>query len=78
MWVFYLSAVCVCVHAQLSEILKFGVHKLLSSDESSVQRVDVLQVLGQSRDGKWLVDEEHVRPAEEEADEDEERQSRTQ
>uniref|UniRef100_W5UIK8 Chromodomain-helicase-DNA-binding protein 1-like protein n=1 Tax=Ictalurus punctatus TaxID=7998 RepID=W5UIK8_ICTPU len=60
---------------ELSEILKFGVHKLLSSDESSVQRVDVLQVLGQSRDGKWLVDEEHVRPAEEEADEDEERQN---
>ncbi|KAB5583814.1 hypothetical protein PHYPO_G00099960 [Pangasianodon hypophthalmus] len=60
---------------QLSEILKFGVHKLLSSDESSVQHVDLRQILGQSRDGQWLMDEEQVGPAEEEEDEEEERQS---
>lgn len=69
---------CVCVRAQLSEILKFGVHKLLSSDESSIRQVDLRQILGQSRDGQWLVDEEHVMSAEEEDDEDDKRQSRTQ
>ncbi|XP_060776124.1 chromodomain-helicase-DNA-binding protein 1-like isoform X3 [Neoarius graeffei] len=60
---------------QLSEILKFGVHKLLSSDESSIRQVDLRQILGQSRDGQWLVDEEHVMSAEEEDDEDDKRQN---
>ncbi|XP_029988400.1 chromodomain-helicase-DNA-binding protein 1-like isoform X2 [Sphaeramia orbicularis] len=43
---------------QLSEILKFGVDKLLSSDESSVQDVKLENILGPSRDGLW-VDDEH-------------------
>ncbi|CAM4625932.1 unnamed protein product [Leuciscus chuanchicus] len=46
---------------QLSEILKFGVDKLLSSEESSIQDVDLRLILGQSRDGQWLTDEEHVK-----------------
>ncbi|XP_056606446.1 chromodomain-helicase-DNA-binding protein 1-like [Triplophysa dalaica] len=58
---------------QLSEILKFGVDKLLSSDESSIQDVDLRQILGLSRNGQWVMDEEHVIPNEsdEEVDEDE-------
>ncbi|KAK3575576.1 hypothetical protein QTP86_030436 [Hemibagrus guttatus] len=60
---------------QLSEILKFGVHKLLSSDESSVQHVDVQEILGESRDGQWVIDEENLRPAEEEEAEDQERKT---
>lgn len=51
---------------QLGEILKFGVDKLLSSDESSVQDVDLKLILGQSDKGHWLMDEEQVRPADEE------------
>uniref|UniRef100_A0A8C2AM47 Chromodomain-helicase-DNA-binding protein 1-like n=1 Tax=Cyprinus carpio TaxID=7962 RepID=A0A8C2AM47_CYPCA len=46
---------------QLSEILKFGVDKLLSSEESSIQDVDLRLILGQSRDGRWLTEEEHVK-----------------
>uniref|UniRef100_A0AAZ3SG76 Chromodomain helicase DNA binding protein 1-like n=1 Tax=Oncorhynchus tshawytscha TaxID=74940 RepID=A0AAZ3SG76_ONCTS len=42
---------------QLSEILKFGVDKLLSSEESSIQAVNMGLILGQSRDGEWLTDE---------------------
>lgn len=56
----------------MSEILKFGVDKLLSSDESSIQDVDLSQILGLSRNGQWFMDEEHVIPYEsdEEVDED--------
>ncbi|KAM3875781.1 LOW QUALITY PROTEIN: chromodomain-helicase-DNA-binding protein 1-like [Diretmus argenteus] len=43
---------------QLSEILKFGVDKLLSSEESSVQDVDLGKILGRSRDGQWVADED--------------------
>ncbi|KAL4656875.1 chromodomain-helicase-DNA-binding protein 1-like isoform X2 [Arapaima gigas] len=42
---------------QLSEILKFGVDKLLASEESSVQDVDLELILGRSEWGQWLVDE---------------------
>uniref|UniRef100_A0A3B4BFK4 Macro domain-containing protein n=1 Tax=Periophthalmus magnuspinnatus TaxID=409849 RepID=A0A3B4BFK4_9GOBI len=42
---------------QLSEILKFGVNKLLSSDESSVQEVKLEKILGLSNNGQWLDDE---------------------
>ncbi|XP_026854693.2 chromodomain-helicase-DNA-binding protein 1-like isoform X2 [Electrophorus electricus] len=45
---------------QLSDILKFGVDKLLSTEESSVQNVDLKLILGQSQDGHWLTDEEHA------------------
>ncbi|XP_077391159.1 chromodomain-helicase-DNA-binding protein 1-like [Festucalex cinctus] len=44
----------------LSEILKFGVDKLLSSDESSVQDVKLEKILGASRDGHWMVDQDDV------------------
>ncbi|XP_074525310.1 chromodomain-helicase-DNA-binding protein 1-like [Halichoeres trimaculatus] len=57
---------------QLSEILKFGVDKLLSSDESSVQDVKLEKILGPSCDGQWLDDEEvnslRVEEEEEEGD----------
>uniref|UniRef100_A0A3Q2QM69 Chromodomain helicase DNA binding protein 1-like n=1 Tax=Fundulus heteroclitus TaxID=8078 RepID=A0A3Q2QM69_FUNHE len=43
---------------QLSEILKFGIDKLLSSDESSIQEVKLEKILGQSRDGQWVDDDE--------------------
>ncbi|XP_051753151.1 chromodomain-helicase-DNA-binding protein 1-like [Ctenopharyngodon idella] len=56
---------------QLSEILKFGVDKLLSSEESSIQDVDLKLILGQSRDGRWLTDEEHVKLNESDKEEDE-------
>ncbi|KAI1899825.1 hypothetical protein AGOR_G00065750 [Albula goreensis] len=51
---------------QLSEILKFGVDKLLASEESSVQDVDMELILGQSRDGQWLTSEDPALPSEEE------------
>ncbi|XP_061744943.1 chromodomain-helicase-DNA-binding protein 1-like isoform X2 [Nerophis ophidion] len=43
---------------QLSEILKFGVDKLLSSEASSVQDVRLEKILGTSHGGRWTVDEE--------------------
>lgn len=53
--------------------------KLLSSEESSIQDVDIRLILGQSRDGRWLTDEEHVKlnEIEKEEDEDMEGQSTT-
>uniref|UniRef100_A0A3Q3VX27 Chromodomain helicase DNA binding protein 1-like n=1 Tax=Mola mola TaxID=94237 RepID=A0A3Q3VX27_MOLML len=51
---------------QLSEILKFGVDKLLSSEESSVQDVKLEKILGPSRDGQW-VDDDSVASLREEA-----------
>ncbi|XP_071368922.1 chromodomain-helicase-DNA-binding protein 1-like [Centroberyx affinis] len=59
---------------QLSEILKFGVDKLLSSEESSVQDVDLGKILGHSRDGQWAADEDAtlLRGEEEEEEEDSE------
>uniref|UniRef100_A0A672QRR1 Chromodomain helicase DNA binding protein 1-like n=1 Tax=Sinocyclocheilus grahami TaxID=75366 RepID=A0A672QRR1_SINGR len=58
---------------------KFGVDKLLSSEESSIQDVDLRLILGQSRDGRWLTDEEHVKlnESDEEDDEDIQGQSKT-
>uniref|UniRef100_A0A674C1R6 Chromodomain helicase DNA binding protein 1-like n=1 Tax=Salmo trutta TaxID=8032 RepID=A0A674C1R6_SALTR len=64
---------------QLSEILKFGVDKLLSSEESSIQAVNLGLILGQSRDGEWLTDEAPTQtkdlPTEEEEEEESEGQS---
>ncbi|XP_072540472.1 chromodomain-helicase-DNA-binding protein 1-like [Salminus brasiliensis] len=56
---------------QLTEILKFGVDKLLSTEESSVQDVDLKRILGASKGGRWLMDEELVIPNKEDEDEDE-------
>ncbi|CAJ1059887.1 chromodomain-helicase-DNA-binding protein 1-like [Xyrichtys novacula] len=57
---------------QLGEILKFGVDKLLSSEEGSVQDVKLEKILGASSDGQWLEDEEvnTLRENEEEEEED--------
>ncbi|XP_041912235.1 chromodomain-helicase-DNA-binding protein 1-like isoform X1 [Alosa sapidissima] len=51
---------------QLSDILKFGVDKLLASDESSVQDVELGLILGQSRDGQWLTEDDPVPSTEDE------------
>ncbi|KAL2089498.1 hypothetical protein ACEWY4_014186 [Coilia grayii] len=50
---------------QLSDILKFGVDKLLASEESSVQDVDLQLILGQSHDGQWLTEDDPAIPVEE-------------
>ncbi|KAM4547924.1 chromodomain-helicase-DNA-binding protein 1-like isoform 2-T2 [Odontesthes bonariensis] len=55
---------------QLSEILKFGMDKLLSSDESSVQDIKLEKILGLSRNGQW-VDDEDLTPLKEEDEEEE-------
>ncbi|KAM4738434.1 chromodomain-helicase-DNA-binding protein 1-like [Anableps anableps] len=52
---------------QLSEILKFGIDKLLSSDESSIQEVKLEKILGVSQDGQW-VDDDELSPLEEEVE----------
>lgn len=39
---------------QLSEILSFGMDKLLSSEESSVHDINLEKILGPSRDGRWV------------------------
>uniref|UniRef100_A0A3Q3GMA7 Chromodomain helicase DNA binding protein 1-like n=1 Tax=Labrus bergylta TaxID=56723 RepID=A0A3Q3GMA7_9LABR len=59
---------------QLSEILKFGVDKLLSSEESSVQDVKLEKILGPSCDGQW-VDDEDVSSLRGEEEEEEENDS---
>uniref|UniRef100_A0A3P9GZM1 Chromodomain helicase DNA binding protein 1-like n=1 Tax=Oryzias latipes TaxID=8090 RepID=A0A3P9GZM1_ORYLA len=56
---------------QLSEILKFGVDKLLSSDESSVQDVNLQNIFGSSRGGQWVDDEEDLKAVAEEEEEEE-------
>uniref|UniRef100_F7FBZ3 Chromodomain-helicase-DNA-binding protein 1-like n=1 Tax=Monodelphis domestica TaxID=13616 RepID=F7FBZ3_MONDO len=41
---------------QLSEILKFGLDKLLSSEGSTMEEIDLEGILGESKDGKWIAD----------------------
>lgn len=41
---------------QLSEILKFGLDKLLSSEGSSMDEIDLKSVLGETKDGQWTPD----------------------
>ncbi|XP_015731829.2 chromodomain-helicase-DNA-binding protein 1-like isoform X5 [Coturnix japonica] len=53
---------------QLSEILKFGLDKLLSSEGSTVQDVELENILGETKEGKWVMDV--VLPREEERKED--------
>ncbi|XP_074856647.1 chromodomain-helicase-DNA-binding protein 1-like isoform X2 [Carettochelys insculpta] len=52
---------------QLSEILKFGLDKLLSSEGSTVQDVDLENILGETKEGMWVMDA--VIPNEEESEE---------
>lgn len=41
---------------QLSEILKFGLDKLLSSEGSTVEDVELESILGETEDGRWVSD----------------------
>nr|XP_044994147.1 chromodomain-helicase-DNA-binding protein 1-like isoform X2 [Jaculus jaculus] len=41
---------------QLSEILKFGLDKLLSSEGSTVDEIDLESIVGTTRDGQWVSD----------------------
>uniref|UniRef100_A0A8D0G2X6 Chromodomain helicase DNA binding protein 1 like n=1 Tax=Strix occidentalis caurina TaxID=311401 RepID=A0A8D0G2X6_STROC len=53
---------------QLSEILKFGLDKLLSSEGSTIQDVELENILGETKGGKWVTDV--VLPREEESEEE--------
>ncbi|KFP66618.1 Chromodomain-helicase-DNA-binding protein 1-like, partial [Cariama cristata] len=53
---------------QLSEILKFGLDKLLSSEGSTIQDVELENILGETKGGKWVMDV--VLPREEECEEE--------
>ncbi|XP_039315776.2 chromodomain-helicase-DNA-binding protein 1-like isoform X3 [Saimiri boliviensis] len=41
---------------QLSEILKFGLDKLLASEGSTVDEIDLESILGETKDGQWTSD----------------------
>lgn len=41
---------------KLSEILKFGLDKLLSSEGSSIQDVELENILGETKGGQWIMD----------------------
>ncbi|EPQ08635.1 Chromodomain-helicase-DNA-binding protein 1 [Myotis brandtii] len=41
---------------QLGEILKFGLDKLLSSEGSTVDEIDLESILGETKDGQWISD----------------------
>ncbi|XP_007946578.1 chromodomain-helicase-DNA-binding protein 1-like [Orycteropus afer afer] len=41
---------------QLSEILKFGLDKLLSSEGSTIDEIDLESILGETQDGQWISD----------------------
>ncbi|KAH1186441.1 hypothetical protein KIL84_019190 [Mauremys mutica] len=49
---------------QLSEILKFGLDKLLSLEGSTIQDVELESILGETKEGMWVMDV--VLPSEEE------------
>lgn len=53
---------------KLSEILKFGLDKLLSSEGSTVQDVELENILGETKEGKWVMDA--VLPQEKENEEE--------
>ncbi|XP_044308373.1 chromodomain-helicase-DNA-binding protein 1-like isoform X2 [Varanus komodoensis] len=52
---------------QLNEILKFGLDKLLSLDGNSICDVELDNILGETREGRWLMDP--VLPLTEESEE---------
>ncbi|XP_078088986.1 chromodomain-helicase-DNA-binding protein 1-like [Mustelus asterias] len=56
---------------QLSDILKFGLDKLLSSEESTVEDVDLENILGETRKGMWVTEDQPTQTVE--ADEELER-----
>uniref|UniRef100_A0A8C0UY55 Chromodomain-helicase-DNA-binding protein 1-like n=1 Tax=Cyanistes caeruleus TaxID=156563 RepID=A0A8C0UY55_CYACU len=53
---------------QLSEILKFGLDKLLSSEGSTIQDVELENILGETKGGQWIMDT--VLPQKEENEEE--------
>ncbi|XP_053825641.1 chromodomain-helicase-DNA-binding protein 1-like isoform X2 [Vidua macroura] len=53
---------------QLSEILKFGLDKLFSSEGSTVQDVELENILGETKGGQWIMDT--VLPQKEENEEE--------
>ncbi|KAM8820274.1 chromodomain-helicase-DNA-binding protein 1-like [Eudromia elegans] len=53
---------------QLSEILKFGLDKLLSSEGSTIQDVELESILGETKGGMWVMDV--VLPHEDESEEE--------
>ncbi|XP_062451236.1 chromodomain-helicase-DNA-binding protein 1-like isoform X2 [Rhea pennata] len=53
---------------QLSEILKFGLDKLLSSEGSTIQDVELENILGETKGGMWVMDV--VLPHEDESEEE--------
>ncbi|CAL8255432.1 unnamed protein product [Merluccius merluccius] len=57
---------------KLSEILKFGVDKLLASEDSSIQDVDLGKILGHTQNGHWVVEQDPASPSRAEEEEDEE------
>lgn len=55
-------------------MLKFGLEKLLQSDDSSIDNVDLQSILGATVDGEWCLPEEREaerKEKEEQMDEDE-------
>ncbi|XP_078265719.1 chromodomain-helicase-DNA-binding protein 1-like isoform X2 [Rhinoraja longicauda] len=49
---------------QLSEILKFGLDKLLSSEESTIEDVNLENILGETRKGMWITQDQLVHKTE--------------
>lgn len=41
---------------KLSEILKFGLDKLLSSEGSTMEDIELECILGETEDGRWVSD----------------------
>lgn len=40
----------------MDEILKFGLDKLLSSEGSTIDEIDLESILGETKDGEWVSD----------------------
>jgi hypothetical protein len=59
----------------LSEILKFGVDKLLASEESSIQDVDLGKILGHTKNGQWVAEQDPASPSRGEEEDEEENDS---
>ncbi|XP_068876899.1 chromodomain-helicase-DNA-binding protein 1-like isoform X2 [Aphelocoma coerulescens] len=53
---FALGAAQGAAELQLSEILKFGLDKLLSSEGSTIQDVELENILGETKGGQWIMD----------------------
>ncbi|KAF4801732.1 hypothetical protein TURU_031985 [Turdus rufiventris] len=63
-----LSMSCIQGGNFLSEILKFGLDKLLFSEGSTIQDVELQNILGETKGGQWIMDT--VLPQKEENDEE--------